>query len=294
MRTPSNRKQLILQARDLEIMRYIRDSTTMNIQQIWRRFWTDKSMAAAHKRMQELAAGQLVIQMNKEFLKFSTYYYLTKSGLEQLIANNMATANVRLPLPKATDTVSYTLEHNSRVANIRITLETDRTIHISNWISDEKIKADWSAYGLGPGTKRRVKGIRVNPENEDRYKNRIPDALFNLEDAQNEVKILLEYENGEYHRKRFKTYIAAWEERWGEYQKFFVAATPERVITVRRWCLEDLKERYHIQLAAGTVQLEDLAGAYMFTDYHSLVDNGLIKSGLQTPFSPVKFYPMEA
>jgi hypothetical protein len=294
MRTPSNRKHFIVQERDLEILRYIKDSKTMNLPQIWRRFWQGKSQAAAHKRMQELTASKLIVQVNMELLKFSVHYYLTKNGLEQLVANNQAIANDRLPLPEATDIIRSDFQHNLRVTDMRIALEIDSAIRIKNWISDEWIKADGAAFGLGPGTQQQLKGIRINREKEDRFKCRIPDALFDLEDAQHEVKICFEYEHGQYRRWKFKAYISAWEERWGEYQKFIVAATPERAITLRKWCLEDLKQRHRLKLADGTVQLDDLAGAYMFTDYHSLVDNGLIKSAPQTPLSPVRFYPIEA
>jgi len=262
----------------------------MSQDQIRRRFWPQEgSLPTVVKRMKKLVEIGLLTQVDMKILKFGVHYYLTKQGLAILIGHGLSIDNMRMRLPEPVDYIRSDYQHNMRVTDIRIALELDKSIRVSDWVSDMEIRCDPPAYGL-EGTPP-LKGFPMNFRRERKFKNRIPDAIFHLEDRERAGNFILEYEHSHYARWKFRTYLAAWEERWEDYQKLIVTSTPERMKVIMRWCLRDLARRYFIELGNKKVKLEDLAQNYMFTDYDSLVENGLTNCGLSTPVGPVKLIP---
>lgn len=279
-------KRCVVQQRDIEVLKYIKDSKTMTAEQIRQRFWpTNKPNSI--RRMSKLVEKGLLTKVDMEFLKYPVHYFITKKALKLLITHGLATDNEDLPIPPASDVIRSDHQHNMRVTNIRIALEMEKGIRVKNWISDPDIRTDPEAYGLEGDAP--LKDRRDDPaEKERRSKNRIPDAIFKFEDDEHEGKMILEYEHGFYQRWKFRAYMSAWEEHWSDYQKFIVASTPERVGVLTQWCLRDLKNKYRLELANQKVDLKRLAQSYMFTDYHSLMDKGIFKCGLRTPISYIK------
>lgn len=289
--TKSMRRRFVPQERDLAILRYIKDHKTLSLDLLHRRFWPGKTFNACYFRMQDLTAWGVVKRVDMDLLRCPIYFYLTSLGLKMLIDHGLASRGHRLPVPDASDIIRSDFQHNQRVAAIRIALETDPQIRVANWVSDEQIKADPEAYRLGAGKRPELKGIRHTPRQEAKFKYRIPDGVFDFEDAEREAKIILEYEHGRYMRWKFRAYLANWEERWGEHQKLIVTATPERIETLRKWCLEDLSQRYRLELQQGREELKRLSAAYLITDYHALIRDGLTRKSVKTPDGQVSLKP---
>lgn len=286
------KRRFIPQERDLAILRYIKDHKTLNLDLIWRRFWRGKTFHSCYYRMRDLEACEVVKRVRMDLLRSATYFYLTPLGLRFLVDHGLASRGHRLPVPDAADFIRSDFQHNLRVAAIRVALETDTYIKVTNWISDEQIKSDPQAQGLGEGKKPGLRGIRRDPRHERKFTYRIPDGIFDLEDAEREGKVILEYEHGRYMRWKFRAYLANWEERWGDYQKLIVVATQERVETLKSWCLEDLRERYRLEAGKGRGEIEERASAYLFTDYHNLTQKGLTGATILTPVGVMKFDPL--
>lgn len=176
--------------RDIQILRYIRDSKTMNIDQIKRRFWANNNIRTARKKMAILASLGHVRLVKKDFLKIACYYYLTKQGYQMLELAGQA-SDVETPfLPDPSPIVRSDFQHNVRVTDIRICLEMDQQIKISRWVSETEIRADHSKYQ----SSRQIKNSQ---------KRKIPDALFILEDDQYVAEMLMEYEHLHYQRKSY-------------------------------------------------------------------------------------------
>lgn len=272
-----------LQERDLKILKYIQESRTMNIEQLKKRFWPSQTVRAARMKMERLAKRGLVQHVKKEFLRISSYYYLTKSGYDALGHAGLNQEVIDPFLAEPSDIVRSDFQHHVRVTDMRIALETDGEVRISNWIPETAIRADKKAFNIKES----------GPENKGAKSTyRIPDAIFTLEDAEVKISILLEYEHSKYQRWKFRSYMEFWEGNWNKYQKLMVTADADRSDQLRQWCLEDLKEIHKIDLNRKQCRIEDLAEAYMFTDYHTLMAKGIIKAGLKSPISKIEFSPI--
>lgn len=285
-------RRFVPQERDIAILRYIKDHKTLNLELIRRRFWWGRTFHSCYYRMRDLEACGVVKRVNMDLLRSAAHFYLTPLGLKLLIDHGLASRGHRLPVPDASDIIRSDFQHNLRVAGIRVALETDPRVKVTNWISDEQIKSDPQALGLGGGKKPGLRGIRRDPRHERKFTYRIPDGIFGLEDAEREGKVILEYEHGRYMRWKFRAYLASWEERWGDYQKLIVAATPGRVESLKAWCLEDLRERYRLEAGKGSGAIEARASAYLFIDYHTLIEKGLTGARILTPVGEMNFAPM--
>lgn len=285
-------RKFIPQERDIAILRYIKDHKTLNLDLIHKRFWQGKTFHSCYYRMRDLEAGGVVKRVNMDILRSAAHFYLTPMGLRLLADHGLASRGHRLPVPDAADIIRSDFQHNLRVAAIRVALETDPLIKVTNWISDEQIKSDPQAHNLGEGKKPGLRGIRRDPRRERKFAYRIPDGIFDLEDAEREGKVIMEYEHGRYMRWKFRAYLANWEERWGDYQKLIVAATQERVGALKSWCLEDLRDRYRLEVEKGSREIEERASAYLFLDYHSLIEKGLTGAKVLTPVGEMNFAPM--
>lgn len=288
----TQKRRFIPQERDIAILRYIKDHKTLNLDLIRRRFWQGRTFHSCYYRMRDLEDCGVVKRVNMEILRSAAHYYLTPMGLKLLADHGLASRGHRLPVPDAADIIRSDFQHNLRVAAIRVALETDPLIKVTAWISDEQIKSDPQALGLGEGKKPGLRGIRRDPRHERKFTYRIPDGIFNLEDAEREGKVILEYEHGRYMRWKFRAYLASWEERWGDYQKLIVAATRERVGALKAWCLEDLRERYRLETGKGSREIDERATAYLFIDYHTLIEKGLTGARVLTPVGELCFTPL--
>lgn len=94
-------------------------------------------------------------------------------------------------------------------------------------------------------------------------------------------------------RNKFRDYLEEWEFNWPSYQKLIITADGERVEELRKWCLEDLKSFYRIDLAIGKAKLLDLARAYFFTSYDAIIKKGFLNSGLRTPLHAINLTPIK-
>lgn len=275
-----------LKDRDIQILKYIRESRTLNINQIKRKFWPTKHIRTARKKMAGLAERGFVEHVKKDILRISSHYYITRQGYDVLSAAGL-NHDIETPfLVEPSDIIRSDFQHHLRIADLRIELEMDKRIKINKWIPETAIRADKEAYNLG------VESGKKGKNKENKFKYRIPDALFEMEDDEVQIKILLEYEHLRYQRWKFRAYMEGWENSWNEHQKLIVAADAERAEMIRKWCLEDLKKIYEIDINRKKVKLEDLAEAYIFTDYHSIMKKGLINADLKTPIGVVKFTPI--
>lgn len=281
-------KRYRIQDRDIEILKFLKDSRFLCIDQVKKKFWQDKTLKAAENRMENLNEMGLIKKIKIEITKYAAHYYLTKKGYEELKGRGL-TFDVKTPfIPEPTDLVGANYHHHLRVTNLRIALEADRKIQVLRWISETDIRADKEGHNVfGPNVNIRAKLEYIKNKNY-----RIPDAIIRIKDAEDPIDMIFEYEHSKYTRDRFRKHMEKWEKSWNEYHKFIVAADADRVEVLRKWCLEDISKIHKLDLKLKSKVLDDLVDSYLFADYHSLLRKGMINSEIKNPLHSLEFIPI--
>lgn len=275
-----------LQDRDIQILKYIKESKFMNLHQIWIKFWPEaKTNRAAGMRMKELADNGLVTHVSIEFLRYSSVYYLTREGLKAAEGEGYFYEVGSRFIVKASDIVTSSFQHDSRLVDLRIKMESDNSIRLLNWTPETYIRADRNKYGLKSGLNDKLAVFRV------------PDALFTMEcKYENEptepIQIMLEYEHQQYKSEKYAKYLSVWEENWSKYQKLIVCAHKERIPDLVKQCRAGLARIHKIDLNQGKTTLDDLVDAYMFIDFKTLMEKGITGTDLVTPAGKLRFMPI--
>jgi hypothetical protein len=257
---PQNQKQpglmegVMWNQRELEILKYIQEHKTLNIEQIGRRFWLNNGSRLAKLKMKEMATKGLVIQICKEFLRIPTHYYLTPKGLSVLQTNGLTFEDLKTKLPKPTNRISGEFQHDTKLTDLRITLELKYAKDDFKWIPESGIWADKERFGL---THPDLKG--------EKLRNRIPDGIIIFKG-----KIyIVEYEHASYDKAKFENHMRAWEESWGQYFKLIITRTESRAMDLYQkgiGQLEGLRQSKNIKV---------LLRFYKFISYDLIISKGL-------------------
>lgn len=144
-----------------------------------------------------------ISDVNKKFEKLgltrSFYYsngckviYITKKGADILIQDLGISAD-QINIPRTNQKICFArLEHTVEIANLYCeliqTVNENSEIEISNWISDQLIQCKYQYRS--DKTARMVKRVLY------------PDSYFNIQKAESEFQIFLEYDTGSMDRKQ--------------------------------------------------------------------------------------------
>jgi hypothetical protein len=260
--------------REISVLKYLKDHRVLSIDQIARRFWTGQSLRSPKVKLAELATRGLVHSIKFARLRASSHYSLTPAGFSLLKSHGLAFEQERAHLSKPTCMISGNFEHHSRVADLRIALETSFPEGTLRWIPEIVIWQDRKRFGLHRMDSR-----------DKRLRSRIPDGII----AINDRSMVFEYEHASYRRGKFYQIIETWEGIWKNYRKLIVTPTQKRTVELNAWCKEDLQlfQRRHCRLGAASFEIA--AAGYLFMSYESIMSLGFEKSEAISPLETTNF-----
>jgi hypothetical protein len=201
-----------LSSRDYQVLWYSWHCRFMTLKQYHRLFWRSQSEGAARSGLTKLCNWGLVVRHTFPVGEDRTLYFSTRAGNLALIHAGILNPSCERDCPGRPHHITWSLDHDLRVTDIRIAFEETGAIPIT-WISDHQL--------------RRHRGRNTGPSI------RVVDGMFEWEAQGQRHKGVLEFERARYNWKSWPDIARRMRYTHRDRTVFLVVLTDRRIKAVK-------------------------------------------------------------